>query len=456
LEIVHVEQPLGVIVQLGGQTPLRLARGLEEAGVPILGTSPEAIDLAEDRGRFDAIVRELGVAQPPAGTARTLEEALTVAERVGYPALIRPSYVLGGRGMQIVYDPESLERFFGQAEEITAGHPVLIDHFLEDAFEADVDALSDGERCVIGGVMQHIEDAGIHSGDSACVMPPYLITDEQVEEMKVHTRAFAKRLGVVGLLNVQYAVKDGVVYVLEVNPRASRTVPFVSKTTGVPLAKLAAAVMVGQRLDDLGVADDILHPYVSVKEAVFPFGKFPGVDLILGPEMRSTGEVMGIADSFGMAFAKAQASAGGALPLSGTVCVTVNDPDKRTVLPIVRRFHEMGFRIVATAGTARYLSARGVPTDTVLKVYEGRPNTVDLVVSGDVQLLINTPLGKLTQFDDYTLRRAALQHGIPYTTTMSAASAACDAIIALRSRVGEVRPLQEWHLLARMLEAKTA
>ncbi|HEX9893167.1 MAG TPA: carbamoyl-phosphate synthase large subunit [Gemmatimonadales bacterium] len=456
LEIVHVERPLGVVVQLGGQTPLRLARGLEAEGVPILGTSPEAIDLAEDRGRFEAIVRELGVRQPRAGTATSLDQALRVAQEVGYPVLIRPSYVLGGRAMQIVYDGDQLEQFFGHAIRVAPGHPVLIDQFLEDAFEADVDAISDGHRSVVGGVMQHIEDAGVHSGDSACVMPPYLITEDQVEEMKRYTRAFAERLGVVGLLNVQYAIRNGIVYVLEVNPRASRTIPFVSKTTGVPLAGLAAAVMVGRSLEELGLSDDIVHPYVAVKEAVFPFNKLQGVDLILGPEMRSTGEVMGIADSFGMAFAKAQASADGALPLSGAVCVTVNDHDKATVTPIARRFHELGFRVLATEGTARYLRARGIPAQKVLKAYEGRPNTVDLIVSGEVQLLINTPLGKLTQQDDYTMRRAALQHGVPYTTTMSAASAACDAIIALKSRVGEVRTLQEWHELARSLAADPA
>jgi len=319
-----------------------------------------------------------------------------------------------------------------------------------------VDAICDGKHAIVGGVMQHIEDAGVHSGDSACVMPPYLITEEQVEEMKEYTRAFAMRLGVVGLLNVQYAIKNGVVHVLEVNPRASRTIPFVSKTTGVPLASLAAAVMVGKTLDELGLTDDISHPYVAVKEAVFPFSKFQGVDLILGPEMRSTGEVMGIADSFGMAFAKAQDSAGNALPMQGAVCVTVNDHDKGTVLPITRRFHELGFRIIATEGTAKYLRARGVPAEKVLKAYEGRPNTVDLIVSGQVQLLINTPLGKLTQADDYAMRRAALQHGVPYTTTMSAANAACDAIIAMRSRVGEVRPLQEWYELTRSLAAEPA
>jgi carbamoyl-phosphate synthase large subunit len=354
--------------------------------------------------------------------------------------------------MEIVYDEPSLRRFFETAARVAPDHPVLIDQFLEDAFEADVDAIADGRRCVIGGVMQHIEDAGIHSGDSACVLPPYLITEEAVDEMRGHTRAFALALGVVGLLNVQYAIKGGVVYVLEVNPRGSRTVPFVSKATGVPLAKLAAAVMVGQSLDEAGVPDEVVIPYVAVKEAVFPFAKLPNVDTLLGPEMRSTGEVMGIADSFGMAFAKAQIGADGALPLTGTIFVTVNDNDKRTVLPIVRRFHEMGFAILATEGTARYLSARGVPAARVAKVHEGRPNVIDLITSGKVQLLINTPLGKLTQRDDYLMRRTALQRRLPYTTTMSAANAACDAILALRSREGQVRCLQEWYQATGMAE----
>ena len=449
LEVVAVEQPLGVVVQLGGQTPLRLARALEREGVRVLGTSPDAIDLAEDRGKFEAISRELGVAQPPSGVAQSVEEAVAVAARVGYPVLVRPSYVLGGRAMEIVYDDSSLRDYFAKAARVAPEHPVLIDSFLEDAFEADVDAIADGTRCVIGGVMQHIEDAGIHSGDSACVLPPYLITETQVEEMRTHTRAFAERLGVVGLLNVQYAIKNGVVYVLEVNPRASRTVPFVSKTTGVPLASLAAAVMAGKTLDELGLHDDVLQPYVAVKEAVFPFSKLQGVDLVLGPEMRSTGEVMGIADSFGMAFAKAQISAEGALPLEGSVFVTVNDHDKANLVPIARRFHALGFRLLGSEGTAKYLRARGIPIERVLKVHEGRPNAIDLLVSGRIQLLINTPLGKLTQQDDYAIRRAALQHQVPYTTTLSAASAACDAIIALRSRAGDVRALQEWHALAR-------
>ena len=447
LEIVRWERPKGVVVQLGGQTPLQLTKPLEAAGVTILGTSPDAIDRAEDRERFGELARRLGVAQPNNGIARSVDEAVGVAQRIGYPVLVRPSYVLGGRAMEIVYDDDSLRDYFVKAARVAPEHPVLIDRFLEDAFEADVDALADGPggRCVIGGVMQHIEDAGVHSGDSACVLPPYLIGDRQVEEMRRYTQAFAKALGVIGLINVQYAIKDGVVYVLEVNPRASRTVPFVSKATGVPLAKLAAAVIAGRTLDDLGLPDELPVAGVAVKEAVFPFTKLPGVDTVLGPEMRSTGEAMGLADSFGMAFAKAQIAVEGSLPLEGAVFVTVNDHDKPTVLPIARRLHELGFRILATEGTERYLRGRGVPAERVLKVHEGRPNAIDLIVSGEVHLLINTPLGKFTQADDYAIRRAALVHRVPYTTTMSAASAACDAIIALRSRTGSVRSLQEWH-----------
>jgi carbamoyl-phosphate synthase large subunit len=445
LEIVRWERPKGVVVQFGGQTPLRLTKALEAAGVPILGTSPDAIDIAEDRERFAALARRLGINQPANGMARSVEEAGKIAERIGYPVLIRPSYVLGGRAMEIVYDLGSLRDYFEKAARVAPEHPVLIDRFLEDAFEGDVDAISDGHRTVIGGVMQHIEDAGVHSGDSACVLPPWVLGDRQVDEMRRHTQAFAEALGVVGLINVQYAIQAGVVYVLEVNPRASRTIPFVSKATGVPLATLAAAVMVGRSLDDLGLPDGLPVPGVAVKEAVFPFTKLPGVDTLLGPEMRSTGEVMGFADSFGMAFAKAQIAAEGGLPLSGAIFVTVNDSDKPTVVPIVRRFHEMGFRILATEGTQKYMRARGVPAELVLKVHEGRPNAIDLIVSGEVHLLINTPLGKFTQADDYAIRRAALVHRVPYTTTMSAASAACDAIIALRSRTGSVRSLQEWH-----------
>ena len=444
LEIVHREEPVGVIVQLGGQTPLKLTRGLEDAGVTILGTSPDAIDIAEDRRRFDKIVRELEIQQPPNGTATSVDEAVEAAEKIGYPVLVRPSYVLGGRAMQIVYDPESLREYFATAARVSEERPVLIDRFLEDAFEADVDAISDGRDVVIGGIMQHIEDAGIHSGDSACVLPPYLIGEAAMDLMREQTMALAKALHVVGLINVQYAIKNGVVYVLEVNPRASRTIPFVSKAIGVPLASLAARVMLGESLADVGLTEEIIPTYVSVKEAVFPFNKFAGTDPVLGPEMKSTGEVMGIADSFGWAFAKAQLAASNGLPLEGSILITVNDPDKPTVTPIARRFQEMGFRVLATPGTARYLRARGIPVTSVFKVHEGRPNCLDYIVNGDVHLLINTPLGKHSQFDDYLLREAALRNKVAYTTTMSAASAACDAILALRSRKPSVKPLQEW------------
>src|SRR5262245_22436241 len=451
LEIVLREKPLGVIVQLGGQTPLKLSKPLAELGVPILGTSVDAIDRAEDRDRFAELCREIGATVPANGIATSTDQAVKVAKTVGYPVLVRPSYVLGGRAMEIVYDEPSLLNYFERAVRASPDHPVLVDRFLEDAFEADVDALADGERVVISGVMQHIEDAGVHSGDSACVLPPYLLKDHEVEQMRQLTRRFAQELGVVGLINVQYAIRDGVVYVLEVNPRASRTVPFVSKATGVPFARLAASVMGGRRLADIEIADEPPPAGVSVKEAVFPFNKFD-VDVILGPEMRSTGEVMGIDESFGMAFAKAELSAGNSLPSDGTVVITVNDHDKPTVTPIARRFHDLGFRVMATSNTARYLRARGVPVETVFKVGEGRPNIVDHIISGGIQLLINTPLGKKSQFDDYAMRRAAIVNKIPYCTTMSAASAACDAAIALRSRRREVRSLQERY--AALLEAE--
>ena len=451
LEIVERERPMGLIVQLGGQTPLKLAGPLAELGVPILGTTVDAIDRAEDRDRFAALCREIGATVPPNGIATSTEQAVKVAAEVGYPVLVRPSYVLGGRAMEIVYDEASLLDYFERAVRAAPDRPVLIDRFLEDAFEADVDALSDGEDVVIAGVMQHIEDAGVHSGDSACVLPPFLLKDHEVAEIRRLTREFARRLGVVGLINVQYAIRDGTVYVLEVNPRASRTVPFISKAAGVPLAQLASSVMAGKRLDELqldtaprdaGAASDFCVPGVAVKEAVFPFNKFD-VDVILGPEMRSTGEVMGFDESFGMAFAKAQISAGAALPLGGTIVVTVNDGDKATVTPILRRFHDLGFRILATEGTWRYLNARGIPAERIYKVGEGRPNIVDRIISGEVQLLINTPLGKKSQYDDYAMRRAAIVYKVPYCTTLSAASAACDAVIALRSRERDVRSLQE-------------
>jgi carbamoyl-phosphate synthase large subunit len=446
LEIVEREQPVGVIVQLGGQTPLKLTKGLEAAGVPILGTSPEAIDLAEDRRRFDEIARELGIAQPANGTATSVEQALGIARGIGYPVLVRPSYVLGGRAMQIVYDDGQLRDYFERAVRVSEERPVLVDQFLEDAFEADVDAIADGTDVVIGGVMQHIEDAGIHSGDSACVLPPVRIPAEAQDEMRRHTVALAKRLGVVGLMNVQYALRDGVVYVLEVNPRASRTIPFVSKAIGVPLASLAARVMAGETLASLGFTTEIVPPYLSVKEAVFPFKKFREFDPILGPEMRSTGEVMGIAETFGVAFAKAQIAAENALPRAGAVFVTVNDRDKVAVTPIVRRFHALGFRILATAGTAAHLRAEGIPTERVAKVHEGGPrHALELIATREVVLLVNTPLGKHAQRDDYTIRQAAIANKVPYTTTLSAALAAVEALEALAAATPGVRCLQDWH-----------
>ncbi len=443
LEIVEHEKPEGVVVQMGGQTPLRLARRLRDLGVPILGTTVEAIDDAEDRRKFEALTERLGIATPEAGTATSLGEALQIAHQIGYPVLVRPSYVLGGRAMEIVFDEETLREYFTRAARASPEHPVLIDRFLEDAFEADVDAVCDGDRVLIGGVMQHIEEAGIHSGDSACVLPPYLLQDDHIAEMRRHTRAFAEALGVVGLMNVQYAVHDGRVYVIEVNPRASRTVPFVSKATGVPLARVAARVLLGEKLDDMNLPDELPLLNVAVKEAVFPFNKFPDADPLLGPEMRSTGEVMGFAESFGLAFAKAQIAADGSLPLEGTVVVTVHDRDKPAVTPIIRRMHELGFEIAATTGTAEYLRRRGVPCETVFKVHEGRPHILDRLLSGEIQLLVNTPLGKDAQIDDYMIRQAAISRGVPYTTTLSAASAAADAIIALRSRKLSVSSLQE-------------
>ncbi len=443
LEILHLEQPRGIIVQLGGQTPLKLAEDLERLGAPVLGTSVDAIDRAEDRDRFAEVCRKIGARVPENGIATSEEEALAVAREIGFPVLVRPSYVLGGRAMRIIYDEASLERYFEEAVQASEDHPVLVDRFLEDAFEADVDALSDGTDVVVGGIMQHIEDAGVHSGDSACVLPPYLLSGPVLEEMRALTRQFALELGVVGLINVQYAIRDGTVYVLEVNPRASRTIPFVSKATGVSLARLAARVMAGEKLAALGVPHDPPVPGVAVKEAAFPFNRFD-VDVLLGPEMRSTGEVMGFNDSFGMAFAKAEISAGNRLPEEpGTIIVTVNDRDKPTVTPILRRFHDLGFKILATGGTQEYLTRLGLPAERVYKVNEGRPNIVDHIVSGDIRLLINTPLGKKSQYDDYAMRRAAIMYNTPYLTTMSATSAACDALIALKSRDHEVRSVQE-------------
>jgi carbamoyl-phosphate synthase large subunit len=447
LEILHREQPRGVIVQLGGQTPLNLARGLEAEGITILGTSVDAIDRAEDRKRFEEVCRVIGAPVPANGTATSLEEARAVAERVGYPVLVRPSYVLGGRGMEIVYDASSLESLFQRAIQASPDHPVLLDRFLEDAFEADVDALSDGTDVIIGGIMQHIEEAGVHSGDSACVLPPYRLGEAEQARIRELTRAFALELGVVGLLNVQFAIKDGEVLVLEVNPRASRTVPFVSKATGVPLSRSAARVMTGRSLASLALPETPRIPGVAVKEAVLPFNRFD-VDTILGPEMRSTGEAMGFDTNLGMAYAKAQASAGNHLPREGgMLVVTVNAHDKPIVAPYIARFAEMGFQIRATEGTHAFLRERGIPSEPIFKVGEGRPDIADAIVSGEVDLLINTPLGKKSQFDDYAMRRAAIAFKVPYLTTISATAAACEAIETLRTGAKEVRSLQDWAIL---------
>ncbi|MBA2848571.1 carbamoyl-phosphate synthase large subunit [Thermosulfuriphilus ammonigenes] len=445
MHIYEIHRPRGVIVQFGGQTPLNLAVPLARAGVPILGTSPDAIDRAEDRERFKALLEKLGLIQPPNGTAFTLEEAKDVASRIGYPVLVRPSYVLGGRAMQIVYDEEGLSRFMVEAAKVSPEHPVLIDKFLQDAIEVDVDALSDGTHTVIGGIMEHIEEAGIHSGDSACVLPPHTLKSSVVNEIAEATRALARELGVVGLMNVQYAVKGGELYVLEVNPRASRTVPFVSKATGVPLARLATKVMLGRSLKDLGFTSEIRVPHVAVKESVFPFRRFPGVDVLLGPEMKSTGEVMGIDQSFGLAFAKAQLAAGQRLPTEGTVFITVKDEDKEAIVETAKLLYDLGFKIIATEGTSVFLAKRGVPNQRVLKVSEGRPNVVDLIKNGQIQLVINTALGKRTKEDAYIIRRATLDYNIPYATTVAGAKAMALAVKAMKEEGFQVVPLQEYY-----------
>ncbi|MFQ5594253.1 MAG: carbamoyl-phosphate synthase large subunit [Anaerolineae bacterium] len=433
----------GVIVQFGGQTPLKLAQDLATAGIPILGTSPDAIDLAEDRERFGDLLDELGIPQPARGTARSPAGAQEVAARIGYPLLVRPSYVLGGRAMAVVYGEDELDRYMAEAVRASPEHPVLIDRFVEDAFEVDVDAVADGERVVIGGVMQHIEEAGVHSGDSACVLPPYKISLYHLSIIREYTDALGKALGVIGLMNVQYAIKDDVVYVLEVNPRASRTVPFVSKATGVPLAKIGAQVMAGRSLEEIGFTEEPKVDRFCVKEAVLPFSKFPGVDARLGPEMRSTGEVMGRALRFGQAFAKAQIAAGDRLPLSGTVLITVNDFDKSTVLKITRDLERMGFRLIATRGTARFIRRVGMAVEAINKVSEGSPHVVDAIRAGQIDLIINTPLGTTSHSDGLAIRLAAIQSGIPLITTMSAARAAVNGIQALKEDALTVQSLQD-------------
>jgi carbamoyl-phosphate synthase large subunit len=456
LGIVARENPDGVIVQFGGQTPLKLAVPLQEAGVRIIGTSPDSIDRAEDRERFADLLGALGFRQPANGSARAVGEAIEIAVRIGYPVLVRPSYVLGGRAMEIVYEESTLRRYMERALEAAPDRTILIDKFLEDAIELDVDAVSDGEMVVIGGIMQHIERAGIHSGDSACSLPPVSLHVRVLDEVRRQTIALALELRVVGLMNVQFAVKGEDVYILEVNPRASRTIPFVSKTIGVPLAKLAAKTMVGRKLHDLGFEEEIMPPHIAVKEAVFPFAKFPGVDTLLGPEMRSTGEVMGIDHSFGVAFAKAQMAAGTVLPLRGTAFVSVQDGDKPEVVPVALRLVRSGFHLVATHGTAAYLRRHGLRVEGINKVKEGRPHVVDAIEAGRVDLVINTPLGHGATEDSFSIRRSALECRVPYFTTIAGAEAAAQGIEFLRNAAIDVQAIQDYDAGARLNQRGSA
>ena len=444
LHIVDREQPDGVIVQFGGQTPLNLAAELEEEGVPIIGTTPSSIDLAEDRQRFGNLLRSLGALQPQNGMASTVEEACSVAERIGYPLLVRPSYVLGGRAMVVVYDPGSLEAYMKTAIDLAPQRPVLIDRFLEGAQEFDVDAVADGQDVVIGGIMQHIEHAGVHSGDSACVLPPFDISSENLQLLRQYTYSLARTLNVVGLMNVQYAIHGDEVYVLEVNPRASRTVPFVSKAIGRPLAKIAARAMTGKSLREQGFVEEIAPSHIAVKEAVLPFIKFSGADGILGPEMKSTGEVMGSGENFGAAFLKAQMGAGSMLPARGRIFISVNDGDKEGVVPVARQLRASGFELVATHGTREFLAHHGVESEKVLKVHEGRPNIEDAIRSNAVALVINSPLDAPSQYDDHVVRRAAIVNNVPYTTTLAGARAAAAGIEALQHEPLAVKALQDY------------
>jgi carbamoyl-phosphate synthase large subunit len=456
LAIVEREKPQGVIVQFGGQTPLNLALELKRNGVPIIGTTPESIDLAEDRRRFGRLLEELRIPQPRNATALIPEEAARVAGEIGLPVLVRPSYVLGGRAMVIAYDVNTVQEYVAQAALMGPARPVLIDQFLEEATEVDVDALADGTDVVIGGIMEHIEEAGIHSGDSSCVLPSVSLTPKIIETIRDYTKRLALALKVVGLMNVQYAIQRDTVYVLEVNPRASRTVPYVSKVTGVPLAKVAARLMAGKRLADMklpvvknnGVSEIALHEFYAVKSPVFPFNKFRGVDTILGPEMRSTGEVMGVSTSYGQAFAKAQLAAGQRLPQKGTVFLSVNDRDKRHVGPLGKDLLSLGFKLLATRGTAAALEAAGIEAEPVFKVNEGRPNIVDLVKTRKIDLIINTPLGRESFYDEKSIRRAAIRHNIPCITTLAAAHAAARGIRALLEQTIEVAALQDLHRVA--------
>lgn len=444
MNIYENENPIGIMVQFGGQTPLNIAKELEESGAKILGTSVDSIDIAEDRERFEVLMKELGIPRPPNGIAFSVEQAKEVAKKIGYPVLVRPSYVLGGRAMEIVYEERELERYINEALEVSPEKPILIDKFLEDAIELEVDALCDGEEVYIGGIMEHIEEAGVHSGDSACVLPPVSLSDEVIRRVVDYTKKIALALKVVGLVNIQYALKDDVLYILEANPRASRTVPFVSKATGVPLAKIAAKLMMGVKLKDLGLKYPKMK-HISVKEAVFPFIKLPGVDPVLGPEMRSTGEVMGIDYNFGLAYYKAELAAGMRMPTEGNVLISVKDKDKPKIVPIAKKLTELGFKLFATENTAKYLREHGVNAEIALKVSQGRPNIVDMIINGQIHLIINTPSGSRGKTEGYEIRRAAIEYGVPYVTTISGAIAFVKAIEAVKSGKLSVKSLREYH-----------
>jgi len=443
LNIVDVEQPAGVLLQFGGQTPLKLAKGLEAAGVPLWGTSPAAIDRAEDRGQFGAVLAECGLRATPYGSATSWDEARAIAERIGYPTMVRPSYVLGGQGMAIIHDQAGLDDYLRHITEASPEHPVLLDRFLEDATELDVDAVADGETVVIAGMMEQIERAGIHSGDSACVMPTVGIKPQVIEQLKIATDKLARALGVVGLMNVQFAVKDDEIYVLEVNPRASRSIPYVAKASGVAWAALAAKVMAGVSLKQQGISSAPELRGFHVKEVVLPWRRFPGATIALGPEMRSTGEAMGSGDSFGAAFAKAQAGCGRSLPTSGAIFVSVNDHDKPALVPVAKQYSELGFKVIATAGTAQYLREHGLVVETIYKVNEGRPNAADYIINGQVDIIVNTPLGRASLFDEQAIRQTALRQGVISITTVASAAAVADAIQALRQGGLGVRALQD-------------
>jgi carbamoyl-phosphate synthase large subunit len=453
LHLYEREKCWGAIAQFGGQTPLNLALGLQKNGVNIIGTSPQSIEMAEDRKMFSVMLDKLGIPQPPNGLATNEDEALAAAHKVGYPVLVRPSFVLGGRAMQIVYSDEEIRHYMRFAVEASPERPVLVDKFLEEAFEVDVDCIADigvgGNTVVVGGMLEHIEFAGCHSGDAAMILPPHSIWPENIETMRRHTHAMARELKVAGLMNVQFAVKGMNVWVLEVNPRASRTVPFVSKAIGVPLAKLAAKVMTGKKLPELGFTEEVRPKYYCAKESVFPFNKFPGQDILLGPEMRSTGEVMGIGDDWGVAYAKSQMAAAPALPQNGRIFISVRDSDKSNVVPMAKAFSELGFKVCATSGTAKVLQENGVAVESLFKLNEGRPNILDMIKNGEVQLIINTPAGKSPRADEVRIRSACVTHKLPIMTTLAGANAAVLGIKALREKGLTVCTLQEYHAVLR-------